>query len=84
MGMGRGWGGSWDQILLVQAHCRTLVHAHVGVAQQASGLSLDAFRVQGVQLLGGHLQVSLHLRAGGHLRDVKSILSSCKKTHEAQ
>lgn len=48
---GRGVGG---RILFVQAHCWALVHAHVGITQQASGLTLDAFGIQGVQLLGGH------------------------------
>lgn len=80
--MGPG-GGSGGEILLVQAHGGTLVHAHVGVAQQASGLALDALGVQGVQLLRGHLQVGLHLRAGRHLRDVEAVLSSCTKTHAA-
>lgn len=75
--------GSRDENLFVQAHCRTLVHAHVGVAQQPSGLTLDAFGVQGVQLLWGHFQVGLHLRAGGHLGDVESVLPSCEATHKS-
>lgn len=74
--------GSRDKNLFVQAHCWTLVHAHVGVAEQASGLTLDAFGVQGVQVLWGHFQVGLHLRAGGHLGDVESVLPSCKATHK--
>lgn len=41
-------------VLLVQAHGRALVHAHVGVTQQASCLTLDAFRIQSVQLLWCH------------------------------
>ena len=78
----RGWRvwGFGDRILFVQAHGWALVHAHVGIAQQASRLTLDAFRVQGVQLLLGHFQVGLHLWARGHLGDVESILPSCKAT----
>lgn len=72
--------GVGDRILLVQAHGRALVHAHVGITQQASGLTLDAFGIQGVQLLWRHFQVGLHLWTGGHLGDVKSILPSCKAT----
>lgn len=72
--------GVGDRILFVQAHGRALVHAHVGIAQQASGLTLDAFGIQGVQLLWGHFQVGLHLWTGGHLGDVESILPSCKAT----
>lgn len=77
---GRGGGGVGERILLVQAHGRALVHAHVGVAQQAAGLALDALGIQGVQLLGGHFQVGLHLRTGGHLGDVETVLPSCKDT----
>lgn len=61
-------------LLFVQAHGRALVHAHVGITQQAPCLTLDAFRVQGVQLLWCHFQVGLNLWAGGHLRNVESIL----------
>lgn len=71
-----GGGGA----LLVQAHGRTLVHAHVGVAQQAAGLALDALGVQSMQLLGGHLQVGPHLRTGWHLGDVEAVLPSCRTT----
>lgn len=77
-------GLTGDETLLVQAHGGTLVHAHVGVAQQASRLTLDALGVQGVQLLGGHLQVGLHLRAGRHLRDVEAVLSSCNQPRAAR
>lgn len=43
-----------ESILLVQAHGWALVHAHVRIAQQASGLALNAFGIQGMQLLWGH------------------------------
>lgn len=82
-GAAEGWKGSGvrERILLVQAHGRALVHAHVGVAQQASGLALDALRIQGVQLLWGHFQVGLHLRTRRHLGDVETILPSWRKSH---
>lgn len=83
-GGGGGGGLTGDETLLVQAHGGTLVHAHVGVAQQAPGLTLDALGVQGVQLLGGHLQVGLHLRAGRHLRDVEAVLPSCNRKRAAR
>lgn len=48
-------GRSCDEmILLVQAHGRTLVHAHVGITQEAACLALDALWVQRVQLLWTH------------------------------
>lgn len=72
--------GVGERILLVQAHGRALVHAHVGIAQQASGLALDALGIQGVQLLWGHFQIGLHLWTGRHLGDVETILPSCKTT----
>lgn len=80
--LGRGVEGLGigERILLVQAHGRALVHAHVGVAQQASGLALDALWIQSVQLLWGHFQVGLHLWTGGYLWDVETILPSCKDT----
>lgn len=59
---GMGWQGRGA--LLVQAHGRALVHAHVGVTQQASGLALDALWIQSVQLLWGHFQVGPHLWTG--------------------
>lgn len=82
-GAAEGWKGSgvMERILLVQAHGRALVHAHVGVAQQASGLALDALWIQGVQLLWGHFQVGLHLGTRRHLGDVETVLPSCKKPH---
>lgn len=52
-----GEGGVTEKlfgVLFVQAHGRALVHAHVGIAQQAPCLTLDAFRIQGVQLLWCH------------------------------
>lgn len=85
-GAAEGWKGSGvrERILLVQAHGRALVHAHVGVAQQASGLALDALWIQGVQLLWGHFQVGLHLRTRRHLGDVETILPSWKKKPRAR
>ena len=47
-GVAEGLGGRarvGERILLVEAHGRALVHAHVGVAQQPSGLALDALGV---------------------------------------
>lgn len=40
-----GRAGMGERILLVEAHGRALVHAHVGVTQQPSRLALDALRV---------------------------------------
>lgn len=42
------WCSGGVRILFVQAHGRALVHAHVGITQQASRLTLDAFRIQGM------------------------------------
>lgn len=80
-GLGGERAGNGERILLVQAHGRALVHAHVGVAQQPSGLALDALGIQGVQLLWGHFQVGLHLWTGRHLGDVETVLPSITVSH---
>lgn len=64
--------------LLIQAHGWALVHAHVGIAQQASGLALDALRIQSVQFLWGHFQVGFHFWTRGHLGDIETVLPSWK------
>lgn len=62
--------------LFIQAHGGALVHAHVSVTEQTASVTLDVFRVEGVQLFGGHFQVRTHFRTRGHLRDVKTILAT--------
>lgn len=49
-----GEGGAWMRWLFVQAHSRTLVHAHVGITQESTRLALDALRVQRMELLRTH------------------------------
>ena len=64
-----------DDMLFVQAHGWTLVHAHVRITKKSACTALNPSGIQGVQLLQRHLQVLSHFRAGCHLWNVEAILT---------
>lgn len=72
---------SRDDPLLVQAHGWTLVHAHIRITKKSASTALDSPGVQGMQVLGRHLQVLAHFRAGGHLGNVEAILTTIPVGH---
>lgn len=67
--------------LFVQAHGRTLVHAHVRIAKKSARTALDPPGVQRVQVLQRHLQVLSHFWAGRHLWNVEAILTTISIRH---
>lgn len=63
--------------LFIEAHGRTLVHAHIGVTEKSACIALDVLGVQRVEFLWGHLQVGPYFWARGYLWDVKPVLTAC-------
>lgn len=65
-----------DDLLFVQAHGWTLVHAHVRITKKSACTALNPSGIQRVQVLQRHLQVLSHFRAGCHLWNVEAILTT--------